>query len=143
MAGKHPYISSGGPLVQAITQFRKSFPGTVDASTLKKLGIASNNESCLINILKFLNLISDEGSKTDKAAKAFVLHKDEDFDLPLVCHPAAIRASARFASCDAGLATGDRRSWSGLRSRSPVALRLAAKAAGVRYASAECGRLSL
>ena len=79
MAGKHPYISSGGPLVQAITQFRKSFPGTVDASTLKKLGIASNNESYLINILKFLNLISDDGSKTDKAAKAFVLHKDEDF----------------------------------------------------------------
>lgn len=79
MDGKHPYISSGGPLVQAITQFRKSFPTTVDALTLKKLGIASNNESYLINILKFLNLINDEGSKTDKAAKAFVLHKSEDF----------------------------------------------------------------
>ncbi|MGP1253418.1 MAG: DUF5343 domain-containing protein [Kiloniellales bacterium] len=79
MTGKHPYISSGGPLVQAITQFRKSFPSTVDASTLKKLGIASNNESYLINIFKFLNLINDESAKTDKAAKAFVIHKDEDF----------------------------------------------------------------
>ncbi len=80
MAGKHPYIASGGPLVQAITQFRKSFPATVDASTLKKLGIAPNNESYLINILKFLELIGDDGSRTDNAAKTFVLHKDEDFE---------------------------------------------------------------
>ncbi len=79
MAAKHPYISSGGPLVQAITQFRKSFPSTVDASTLKKLGIASNNESYIINILKFLKLIDDKGDKTEKAAKTFVFHKDEDF----------------------------------------------------------------
>lgn len=79
MASKHPYISSGGPLVQAVTQFRKSFPATVDASVLKKLGIASNNESYLINILRFLNLIDDDGKKTDVAAKAFVAHKEEDF----------------------------------------------------------------
>lgn len=79
MAASHPYISSGGPIVQAITQFRKSFPNVVDASTLKKLGLASNNESYLINILKFLNLIDDEGKKTQLASKAFVLHKDEDF----------------------------------------------------------------
>lgn len=79
MAGKNPYISSGGPLVQAITQFRKSFPATVDASTLKKLGIAPNNESYLINIIKFLDLVNEEGNKTDKASKTFVLHKDEDF----------------------------------------------------------------
>ncbi len=79
MAGKHPYISSGGPLVQAITQFRKSFPSTVDATTLKKLGIAPNNESYLINILKFLGLINEDGKKTEEASKVFVLHKDEDF----------------------------------------------------------------
>lgn len=30
MAGKHPYISSGGPLVQAITQFRKSIEDDLD-----------------------------------------------------------------------------------------------------------------
>lgn len=79
MAVKHPYISSGGPLVQAVTQFRKSFPGTVDAFTLKKLGIAPNNESYLINILKFLGLIDENLSKSDKATKIFVIHKDEDF----------------------------------------------------------------
>lgn len=79
MASSHPYISSGGPLVQAITQFRKSFPNVVDATTLKKLGLAPNNESYLINILKFLKLVDDEGKKTNAASKTFVLHKDEDF----------------------------------------------------------------
>lgn len=79
MASTHPYISSGGPLVQAITQFRKSFPSTVDASTLKKLGLAPNNESYLINILKFLKLVDDDGNRTDQASNAFVLHKDDDF----------------------------------------------------------------
>jgi hypothetical protein len=47
-------------------------------------------------------------------------------DLPLSCHPAAIRASAGFTPCGAVGATGDRRSWSGLRSRSSVAVKLAA-----------------
>lgn len=50
----------------------------------------------------------------------------ENRDLPLVCHPAAIRASAGFTPCGAVGATGDRRSWSGLRSRSFVAVKLAA-----------------
>ena len=47
-------------------------------------------------------------------------------DLPLNVHPAAIRASAGFTPLGAGGATCDRRSWSGLRSRSHVAGRLAA-----------------
>jgi hypothetical protein len=47
-------------------------------------------------------------------------------DLPLNFHPAAIRASAGFTPCGAGGATCDRRSWSGLRSRSRVVERLAA-----------------
>jgi hypothetical protein len=47
-------------------------------------------------------------------------------DLPLNFHPATIRASAGFAPWGAGGATCDRRSWSGLRSRSRVAERLAA-----------------
>ncbi|MCB2102049.1 MAG: DUF5343 domain-containing protein [Rhodobacterales bacterium] len=79
MAGKIPYISSGGPIVQAFTQFRRSFPAVIDASTLKKLGLASNNESYLINILRFLSLIDDEGKRTKIASEAFVLHKDDDF----------------------------------------------------------------
>ena len=47
-------------------------------------------------------------------------------DLPLNFHPAAIRVSADFTPSGAGGATCDRRSWSGLRSRSHVAVRLAA-----------------
>jgi hypothetical protein len=47
-------------------------------------------------------------------------------DLPLNFHPAAIRVSADFTPSGAGRATCDRRSWSGLRSRSHVAVRLAA-----------------
>ena len=47
-------------------------------------------------------------------------------DLPLNSHPAAVRAAADCAPCGAVGATGDRRSWSGLRSRSPVAVKVAA-----------------
>lgn len=79
MTIKYPYISAGGSIVQAVTQFRKTFPSTVDGPTLKKLGIAPNNESYLINILKFLSIINDEGEKTEKADETFVIHKNEDF----------------------------------------------------------------
>jgi SNF2 family DNA or RNA helicase len=47
-------------------------------------------------------------------------------DLLLNFHPTAVRVSGGFTPLDAGGATCDRRSWSGLRSRSHVAWRLAA-----------------
>jgi hypothetical protein len=47
-------------------------------------------------------------------------------DLPRNFHPKAIRALAGFTPWGAGGATCDRRSWSGLRSRSRVVERLAA-----------------
>ena len=47
-------------------------------------------------------------------------------DLPLKFHPAAVRVSGFCTPSGAGGATGDRRSWSGLRSRSPVAVNVAA-----------------
>jgi hypothetical protein len=49
-----------------------------------------------------------------------------DCDLPLNFHPLAIRVSGFCTPSGAGGATGDRRSWSGLRSRSPVAVNVAA-----------------
>jgi hypothetical protein len=77
---KHPYTSGGGgALVQAINHLRKSFPVQVSAATLKKLGIAPNNESYIINILKFIKVIDDEGKRATKATTVFSKHEDADF----------------------------------------------------------------
>ena len=47
-------------------------------------------------------------------------------DLPPNFHPVAIRVPGDFTPCGVGEATDDRRSWSGLRSRSSVAVNVAA-----------------
>ena len=72
MANKYPYVASGGPLVKTIDQLRKSFPKEVTAETLRKLGVAPQNESYVINVLRFLNVIDEEGKKVDGKAKAFL-----------------------------------------------------------------------
>ncbi|MGH2989893.1 MAG: DUF5343 domain-containing protein [Solirubrobacterales bacterium] len=51
----------------------------VSADTLRKLGVAPKNESYVINILRFLGVIDDEGKKVDTKSTAFLQHKDEDF----------------------------------------------------------------
>ena len=79
MADKHPYVSAPGNLVQVVTHFRKSFPATVTAQTLKKLGYAPKNESYVLNVLRYLGLIDQEGKRTAAAAKAFNLHDDAAF----------------------------------------------------------------
>lgn len=75
----HPYISGSGSLSAAISQFRKSFPPKVNAETLQKFGIAPNNESYLINVLRFLGTIDEEGGRTEKAKEVFSKHEDTDF----------------------------------------------------------------
>ena len=79
MADKHPYVSAPGNLVQVVNHFRKSFPAKVNAETLKKLGFAPKNESYVLNVLKHLELIEDDGNRTEKAAKTFNLHEDSAF----------------------------------------------------------------
>lgn len=80
MADKHPYVSGSGPLFQIIAQLRKSFPPAgVTADTLKKLGLAPNNESYVINILRFIGVIDAEGKKTETAGKVFNQHGDDAF----------------------------------------------------------------
>lgn len=79
MADKHPYVSAPGNLVQVITHFRKSFPSTVTADTLKKLGFAPKNESYILNVLRFLGIVDEEGKKTDPATKIFNLHDNAAF----------------------------------------------------------------
>ena len=75
----HPYISGPGNITQMVLQLRKSFPATITSDTVKKLGLAPNNESYLINSLQFIGLIDSEGKKTAEGIKVFSNHKDEDF----------------------------------------------------------------
>ena len=79
MAVKYPYVPSAGPLVKAFTQFRKSLPATVAAQTLKKLGIAPNNETYVINAFRFLGLVESDGSPSIAGKKLFTQHSDEAF----------------------------------------------------------------
>lgn len=73
---KHPYTSGTGHIAQIVAQLRKAFPPVVNAETLKKFEIAPNNETYILNILKFLKIIDPEGKKN--AAVAPLFHKNED-----------------------------------------------------------------
>jgi len=79
MVDKHPYTSGVGGLVAAISQLRKSFPAKVTAETIKKLGIAPNNETYIINILRFLEIIDADGNKVGNAASVLVKHDEIEF----------------------------------------------------------------
>jgi hypothetical protein len=79
MPAIHPYISGGGPIVQMISHLRRSFPSVVDAGTVKRLGLAPKNESYLINILRFIDVIDSEGKKTETASKVFNIHEEDRF----------------------------------------------------------------
>lgn len=79
MAESHPYISGPGNISQMVTHLRKAFPQTVSSETVKKLGLASNNESYVINALQFIGIIDGDGKKTPEAASVFSHHKDEEF----------------------------------------------------------------
>ncbi len=57
---------------------RKNFPATVTSETVKKFGLASNNESYVINALQFIGAIDEEGKRTEKGHDVFVLG-DDDF----------------------------------------------------------------
>ena len=79
MADKHPYMSGAGGVVQAVAHLRNSFPAQVTAETLKKLGIASNNETYVLNILRFVGVLDADGKKNAAAATVFSKHDDTEF----------------------------------------------------------------
>jgi hypothetical protein len=79
MADKHPYTPAQGPIIQTVNQFRKSFPQSVTSDTLKKLGIAPKNESRVINVLRFLGFVDQDGNKTDVATRIFSIHENNIF----------------------------------------------------------------
>lgn len=76
---KHPYTSSTVAIIQIVQQLRRSFPPQISADTLKKLAIAPNNESYIINLLRFLKVIDADGNRNSSAAKVFAQHTDDDF----------------------------------------------------------------
>lgn len=80
---KHPYMGSKGPIIQLITHLRNSFPASLDAGTLKKLGIGPNNEGVLLNVLRFIGIIDENGKKTPEATKVFTLNDDAAFQKAL------------------------------------------------------------
>jgi len=55
------------------------FPAKVDAETLKKLSLAPKNESMVINVLRFLGFINEQGEKTKSASDVFQKHTDDAF----------------------------------------------------------------
>jgi hypothetical protein len=75
----YPYISGTGNVAHMIAQLRKSFPQTVNAETVKKLGLAPNNESYVISVLQFIGLLDIDGKRTDIGHAALSKQKDEDF----------------------------------------------------------------
>lgn len=78
MADTHPYISGPGNVAQMIARLRKAFPGSINAETVKKHGLAPNNESYVINVLQFIGVIDADGKKTPEAVKIFS-RNDEEF----------------------------------------------------------------
>lgn len=79
MADKHPYVSGTGGLVHVLDHLKKSFPATLDADVLKRLGFAPKNESYVLNTVRFLKLIDDNGARTEMAQKTFTLHDTPTF----------------------------------------------------------------
>jgi len=73
----HPYISGPGNIAQMIAFLRKNFPATVTSETVKKFGLASNNESYVINALQFLGIIDEEGRRTTEGHDTLVLPDDK------------------------------------------------------------------
>lgn len=74
----YPYTSGQSALVQTFAQLRKGFPKKVDAGYLQRFGIAPANESYIISILRFLELINEEGDRRDEHTD-FFFGSDENF----------------------------------------------------------------
>jgi hypothetical protein len=74
-----PYTVTIAGLVATIRQLRSAFPSQVTPDTLRKWGIAPNNETYVLHILRFLDIIDEEGKKISENAKIFSEVDDEAF----------------------------------------------------------------
>ncbi len=75
----YPYTVTTSGLVAVLRQLRSAFPTQVTADTLRKWQIASNNESTVLAVLRFLGILDEEGRKQAGAADVFVEHDDRKF----------------------------------------------------------------
>jgi hypothetical protein len=62
-----------------IGYLKKNFPATVTSETVKKYGLASNNESYVINALQFIGLIDEAGKRQENAHDVLTTHDEEEF----------------------------------------------------------------
>jgi len=79
MPDKHPYAMTPGAIAPVLSHFKKSLPNKIDSQTIKKLGYAANTEYQIINIIKFLGLIDEQNSPTEKAKELFLIHNEGEF----------------------------------------------------------------
>jgi hypothetical protein len=75
----HPYISGAGNITQMVGLLRKNFPTSITSDTVKKFGLASKNESYVINALQFIGVINEQGKGPDRGMSVFTTHKEEEF----------------------------------------------------------------
>jgi hypothetical protein len=76
----YPYAQPISGLEQIITHLRKSYSKELNASVLKSLEIAPNNESYIVNTLRTLGLFDQEGKAVETAREIFVKSGDEFTD---------------------------------------------------------------
>ena len=67
----YPYTSGQAAIAQTFAQLRKGFPPRVDAGYLQRFGIAPANESYIISILRFLDVIDEDGDRRDENTDFF------------------------------------------------------------------------
>jgi hypothetical protein len=73
----YPYAMTIAGLTELIGRLRKKFPDRVDASTMRELGIAPNNETYVLNSLRFIGVLDKDFNRTDIAHDLFVEGDDE------------------------------------------------------------------
>ncbi|WP_127126200.1 DUF5343 domain-containing protein [Georgenia sp. SYP-B2076] len=74
----YPYVSGSKVIVDTFEQLRKQVPNKVDAGWFQRFNLAPGNESYVINILRFLGLIGEDGRKSDDKT-GFFYSDDEAF----------------------------------------------------------------
>ena len=69
MAVTFPYATTVHGLSATVQHLRNVFPPKVTAETLKKLGIAPGNESSILQTIRFIGLVNEEGDKNAEAVR--------------------------------------------------------------------------